>query len=215
MEAKEIKLSTAIISIVIIAAIEIVVRLLTSRQLIMPLAGLGLTRLAEIIFLLILVKKREKSLSAIGLASTRIYAGLKKGLIWAVSFGSAAALTLFIFFLLGINVSALFQMQLPAKIPELATFFLIGAIIGPAAEEIFFRGILYGFFRKWGVSAALILSTLFFVLPHTSGNTIPVTQIIGGILFAVSYELEKNLLVPMTIHFLANLAIFSLAAIIF
>lgn len=215
MEAKEIKLSTAIISIVIIAAVEMVVRLLTGRQLIMPLAGLGLARLAEIIFLLILVKNREKSLSAIGLVPNRIYAGLRKGLIWAVSFGSAAGFTLFIFYLLGINVPTLFQMQLPATIPELATFFLMGAIIGPVAEEIFFRGIIYGFFRKWGIPAALILSTLFFVLPHTSGNTIPVTQIIGGILFAVSYELEKNLFVPMTIHSLGNLAIFSLAAIIF
>jgi membrane protease YdiL (CAAX protease family) len=213
MEAKEIKLSTAIISIAIIAAIEIVVRLLTSRHLLMPLTGLGLARMAEIIFLLLLVKKQEKSLSAIGLVSTRIYAGIKKGLIWAVSFGFAAGVILVIIYLLGINVPTLFQMQLPAGIPGLAAFFLIGAIIGPVAEEIFFRGILYGFFRKRGILAALILSTLFFVLPHTSGNTIPVTQLIGGILFAVSYELEKNLLVPMTIHSLGNLAIFSLAAV--
>ena len=214
MEAKEIKLSTAIISILVIAAIEIVVQLLISRQLIRPLTGLGLARFAEITFLLVLVKKREKSLSAIGLVSTRIYAGLKKGLIWAVLFGFAAGIVLFVIYLLGINVPTLFQMQLPAGIPEFATFFLIGAIIGPIAEEIFFRGILYGFFRKWGILAALILSTLFFVLPHTSGNSIPVTQLIGGILFAASYELEKNLLVPITIHSLGNLAIFSLAAVI-
>jgi membrane protease YdiL (CAAX protease family) len=213
MEAKEIKLSTAILSILVIVGIEIVVWLLSSRQLVMPLTGLGLARLAEIIFLLILVKKGEKSLSAIGLTSSRIYAGLKQGLIWAVSFGFAAGVILVIIYLLGINVPTLFQMQLPAGIPGLAAFFLIGAIIGPVAEEIFFRGILYGFFRKRGILAALILSTLFFVLPHTSGNTIPVTQLIGGILFAVSYELEKNLLVPMTIHSLGNLAIFSLAAV--
>ena len=212
MEAKEIKLSTAIISIAIIAAIEIVIRLLTSRHLLMPWTGLGLARMAEIIFLLLLVKKQEKSLSTIGLVSTRICAGLKKGLIWAVSFGFAAAVTLFVIYLLGINVANLFQVQLPAGIPERAMFFLMGAIIAPIAEEIFFRGILYGFFRKWGILAALILSTLFFVLPHTAGNTLPVTQLVGGILFAASYEREKNLLVPMTIHSLGNLAIFSLAA---
>lgn len=214
MEAKEIKLSSAIISILVIAVIEIAAQLLISRQLIGPLTGLGLARFAEITFLLVLIKKREKSLSAIGLVSSRIYAGLKKGLIWAVLFGFAAGILLSVSYLLGINVPALFQMQLPAGIPEFATFFLIGAIIGPVAEEIFFRGILYGFFRKWGILAALILSTLFFVLPHTSGNRIPVTQLIGGILFAVSYELEKNLLVPITIHSLGNLAIFSLAAAI-
>ena len=37
---------------------------------------------------------------------------------------------------------------------------------------------------------------------------------IGGILFAVAYEMEKNLLVPITIHVLGNLAIFTLALII-
>ena len=214
MEAKEIKLGTTVISILVIAVIEIVVRLLTSRQMIMPMTGLGLARFVQIIFLLILVKKREKNLAAIGLVSNRIYAGLKKGLIWAVLFGSAAGTTLFVINLFRINVSNLFQMQLPAGIPELATLFLMGAIIGPVAEEIFFRGILYGFFRKWGTWVAIILSTLFFVLPHASGNIIPVTQLIGGILFAVAYELEKNLLVPITIHCLGNLAIFSLAAVI-
>ena len=214
MEAKEIKLSTAALSVLIIAAIEVAVRLLAGRQLLMPMVGLGLARLVQIIFLLILVKNREKSLSAIGLISTRIYGGLKKGLIWAVLFGSAAGITLFIIYLLGINVPSLFQMQLPARIAQLTTFFLMGAIIAPVGEEIFFRGILYGFFRKWGILAAVVLSTLFFVIPHTAGNAIPITQLIGGILFAVSYELEKNLLVPITIHCLGNLAIFSLAAVI-
>ncbi|MGD9179205.1 MAG: CPBP family intramembrane metalloprotease, partial [Desulfobacterales bacterium] len=89
-------------------------------------------------------------------------------------------------------------------------------LIGPLAEEIFFRGILYGFFRKWGVPTAILLSTLFFVLSHThtSGSIIPVTQLIGGILFAISYEVEKNLLVPITIHCLGNLAIFTLALLV-
>ena len=214
MEAKEIKLSTAIISILFIVAVEIVIWLLTGRHLIMPMTGLGLARFVQIIFLLILVKNREKSLSAIGLVSTRIYAGLKKGLIWAVLFGSGAGIILFILYLSGVNVSALFQMQLPGRMAELITFFLMGAIIGPVAEEIFFRGIIYGFFRKWGISTALVISTLIFVLPHISGNAIPVTQLIGGILFAVAYELEKNLLVPITIHCLGNLAIFALAAVI-
>ena len=37
-----------------------------------------------------------------------------------------------------------------------------------------------------------------------------ITQAIGGVVFAVSYELEKNLLVPITIHCLGNMAIFLL-----
>ena len=216
METNEIKLNTLIISISGIAAVELAARMLISRNLLAPLTGVGLTRLAEIIFLLTLIKLREKRLSIIGLASTTVYRGFKSGFIWAISFGVAAAVVLFIFYLAGIKVTALFRMQLPSESSRLIAFLLAGALIGPIAEEIFFRGILYGFFRKWGIPAAVILSTLLFVLPHshTSGLAIPVTQLIGGILFAVAYEIEKNLLVPITIHSLGNLAIFTLAAFV-
>jgi hypothetical protein len=37
--------------------------------------------------------------------------------------------------------------------------------------------------------------------------------VVGGVLFAAAYEKEKNLLVPVTIHCLGNLAIFSLSLI--
>lgn len=214
MEANKIKINTVIISIFFIAAIEIIIRLGINRNLVAPLIGLGLARLVEIIFLLMLVKISERSFSAIGLSPANVYTGFKKGFIWAVIFGVAAGLVLIIISLLGINAPALFQMQLPAESRNMFAFFLIGAFFAPLAEEIFFRGILYGFFRRWGISAAIFLSTLLFVLSHTSGHTLPITQLIGGILFAVSYEVEKNLLVPITIHSLGNLAIFTLAAII-
>ena len=213
MEANKIKLSTVFFSILVIAAVEIVVRLLLNQDLLAPLTASGLARLAEITFLLILINIREKNLLPIGLASTGVYQGIKKGLIWAVFFGAAAALALLIIYLLGIDVLKLFQMQLPAEGYKLIGFFLVGAFIAPVAEEIFFRGILYGFFRRWGMLTALVLSTLFFVLSHSFRHTIPVTQMIGGIVFAVAYEMEKNLLVPIIIHVLGNLAIFTLALI--
>ena len=214
METKKIKLNTVIISIFVIAVIEIIARILINKNLIDSLTGLGLTRLAEIFLMLVVVAVREKRLSAIGLKPSGIYRGFIKGLIWAVSFGLAAGAILFVIYLLGIKMRALFQMQLPFGTPQLTAFFLVGAIIAPVAEEIFFRGILYGFFRKWGIPAAIILSTLLFVLSHSLGRTVPVTQIVGGILFAVAYEVEKNLFVPITIHILGNLAIFTLSLII-
>jgi membrane protease YdiL (CAAX protease family) len=213
MEANKIKLSTVFFSIIVIAAVEIVVGLLINQDLLAPLTALGLARLAEIILLLFLINIREKNLSPIGLASTGAFQGIKKGFIWAVFFGAAAGLALLIIYLLGINVLKLFQMQLPADGYKLIVFFLVGAFIAPVAEEIFFRGILYGFFRRWGMLTALVLSTLFFVLSHSFRHTIPVTQMIGGILFAVAYEMEKNLLVPIIIHILGNLAIFTLACL--
>lgn len=216
METNEIKLSTLVASILGIAAIEFTARILISRNLLSPLSGVGLARVAEILFILILVILHEKRFSTIGLASTTASRGIKRGLIWSISFGLGAGIVLLILYFAGIKVSALFRMQLPAESSRLITFLLIGVLIGPIAEEIFFRGIIYGFFRRWGVPFAVILSTLLFVLPHSpsSGSAIPITQLIGGILFAVSYEIEKNLLVPITIHCLGNLAIFTLARLI-
>jgi membrane protease YdiL (CAAX protease family) len=216
MATDKIKLNTLITSILGIAAIELAARMLLSFNLLAPLAGVGLARVVEIGFLLALIKFRENRLSTIGLSSSQIYRGLKSGLIWAISFGVAAGVVLTISHLAGIEVTALFRMQLPSESSRLITFLLVGALIGPVAEEIFFRGILYGFFRRWGIPAAVLLSTLLFVLPHShsTGLAIPVTQLIGGILFAVAYEIEKNLLVPITIHSLGNLAIFILSLLV-
>lgn len=214
MEAEKIRLNTVIISILVIAAIEIISHLLISKHLVESMRGLGLARFVEFFLLVAIVKVREQRLAAIGLTAPSAYRGFIRGLIWAVSFGLAAATVLLVIDLLGIKMRALFQMQLPSETGPLIAFFLVGAIIAPVAEEVFFRGILYGFFRKWGIPAAVILSTLLFVLPHSSGRTVPVTQIVGGLLFAVSYEVEKNLLVPITVHCLGNLAIFSISALL-
>ena len=213
METNKIKLSTVLFSILGVAVVEILVRLLNNQDLLEPLIALGFARLVEIIFLLTLIKLREKRLSIIGLASKTVYRGFKRGLIWSISFGVGSAIDFFIIYLAGIKVGALFRMHLPSEGSRLIAFLLAGVLIGPIAEEIFFRGILYGFFRRWGIPLAVILSTLLFVLPHapSSGPAIPVTQLIGGILFAVAYEIEKNLLVPITIHSLGNLAIFILS----
>lgn len=216
MEASKIKISTVIAALVAVVAVEFGARLLISQNILAHMTALGLARVAEIIFLFIIIMLREKSLAAVGLASSRIFEGLKKGLIWSLLFGAAAGIVLLVMHLVGIRVSGLFRMPLPSESKQLAAFFLVGVLIGPIAEEIFFRGIFYTFFRRWGIPTAIILSTLLFVLPHThaSGSIIPVTQLIGGLVFAIAYEVEKNLLVPITIHCLGNLAIFTLALMI-
>ncbi|MCD6398086.1 MAG: CPBP family intramembrane metalloprotease [Spirochaetaceae bacterium] len=83
--------------------------------------------------------------------------------------------------------------------------------MSPVAEEIFFRGIIYSFFRRWRVFVAVILSTLAFVLVHPAGSGFPLPQITGGVLFAMAYEKEGNLTVPIIIHVLGNMALFSLS----
>ena len=93
---------------------------------------------------------------------------------------------------------------------ELALYFVIGGFIAPVAEELCFRGILYTFFRRWGIMTAMVASTAIFVMLHTI-HGLPVIQIVGGIVFAMAYETSRNLTVPITIHCLGNLAIFTLS----
>ncbi|MGD8992702.1 MAG: type II CAAX endopeptidase family protein [Desulfobacterales bacterium] len=214
METNKIKLSTVIASILAIVVVEVVARFLISYRIVADFTGLWLARAAEIILLIVIVKVQHQGISAIGLAAPNIYQGIKKGLFWSVLFGAVAGIGLLISHLAGIRIGGLFRMQLPAGDSQLVIFFVVAVLIGPIAEEIFFRGILYGYFRRRGIPTAVVLSTILFILPHSSGTTLPVTQLIGGILFALSYEIEKNLWVPITIHCLGNLAIFTLALLI-
>jgi hypothetical protein len=84
---------------------------------------------------------------------------------------------------------------LPATPSDLVLFFVVGGFIAPVAEELCFRGIIYTFFRRWGIVFALTISTVLFVLLH-SVQAIPVTQVLGGIVFALAYETSKNLMTP-------------------
>ena len=54
---------------------------------------------------------------------------------------------------------------------------------------------------------------MMFVLAHPIFPVIPIPQVVGGIVFAVAYEIEGSLMVPITIHAQGNLAIFTLSLI--
>ena len=210
MEAKKIALKTLVASIAAVLILEIFFRPIITAVFISPLPGLGFTRILEIILLILIVIQLEKSVGAIGLAPEKLSAGIKKGIIWSAYFGIAAGILILVLYAVGINALGLLFTPLPYSKMLVLIYFVVGGAIGPVAEEIFFRGILYGFFRQWGVYAAVTLSTSLFVLPHLTGGSLPFTQLVGGIVFAVAYERENNLLVPITIHCLGNLAIFSI-----
>jgi hypothetical protein len=162
----------------------------------------------EALFLVVIAGRFEEHPNAIGLSRVKMLPGLVRGLIWSVCFGIAAGVLFLVLFAAGINPLKLVQTPLPSAPRQIFMFFLVGGVIAPVSEEIFFRGIIFGFFRRWGFYAAILISTVFFVLPH--GRHLPLTQIAGGIVFAIAYEKEKSLIVPVTIHCLGNIAIFSL-----
>ena len=162
----------------------------------------------ETLCLLFIAHRFEKNPNVIGLSRSKMLAGLARGLIWSVCFGIAAGALFLVLLAAGINPLKFVNTPLPSAPGQIFIYFLVGGVIAPVSEEIFFRGIIFGFFRRWGVYAAILISTVLFVLPH--GRHLPLTQIVGGIVFAIAYEKEKNLMVPVTIHCLGNIAIFSL-----
>jgi membrane protease YdiL (CAAX protease family) len=210
MEANKITLKTLAISIAAVFAMETVFKLAMAGQTASSLPILGLLRCSETSVLVFIALRFEKNPDAIGLSRLKMLPGLVRGLIWSACFGIAAGVLFLGLFAAGINPLMLVNTPLPSAPRQIFIFFLVGGIIGPVWEEIFFRGIVFGFFRRWGVYAAILISTALFVLPHYDGHHLPLTQIVGGIVFAVAYEKEKSLMVPVTIHCLGNMAIFSL-----
>lgn len=214
MEANQIELRTLLVSISTVVSIELATTLLISQGPHNPLLILGAARLLEIVLIILIVSTWGKGLSSIGLARSEMVPGLKKGLLWSAGFGVVTFLASVGLLAAGINPLTLIRTNLPTNPREITIFFVIGGMVGPIAEEVFFRGVLYGFLRRWGVAVALVLSTLIFVLSHAIVHGVPITQAVGGILFALAYEVEGCLIVPITIHCLGNLAIFTLSLIL-
>jgi membrane protease YdiL (CAAX protease family) len=210
MEANKFTLKTLAISIAVVLAMETVFRLTLAGQTVSPLLALGITRCIEAVLLVFIANRFEKDPNAIGLSKSKLYPGLKRGLVWSAGFGIAAGILFAVLLAAGINPLKLVHTPLPSAPRQVILFYLVGGVIGPVWEEIFFRGFIFGFFRRWGLYTAILISTALFVLPHYDGSHLPLTQIVGGIVFAIAYEKEKSLIVPVTIHCLGNIAIFSL-----
>jgi membrane protease YdiL (CAAX protease family) len=176
-----------------------------------PMFVLGVGRLVQVLILLVIVSIWGTGSSSIGLARGQILTGVERGLIWSGVFGICTCLGFAVLYATNINPLKLIKTHVPANTQGIVLFFVVGGLIAPIAEEVFFRGIVYGFLRRWGILLALIGTTVIFVLAHAIISRIPLTQIVGGIVFAVAYEVEGNLMVPITIHVLGNMAIFALS----
>ncbi len=213
MEANKIEIETLIISLAAVFCVELSTRVVVSQGLCYPMVALGIARLLEIILITLIAVIWGKGLPSIGLARSKMLSGLKRGMIWSAGFAMVASFVFLVLFAVGINALTLLRTNLPPRPSEIALFFLIGGIVGPIAEEFFFRGMLYGFFRRWGVAAAVVFTTVIFVLTHQLSQGAPLTQAVGGIVFAVAYEVEGSLIAPIAIHILGNLAIFTLSLI--
>jgi membrane protease YdiL (CAAX protease family) len=81
---------------------------------------------------------------------------------------------------------------------------LLAVAIAPIAEELAFRGYLYGVMRRYfGALPALVFTAVLFAIIHLNVPTL-FPLFILSCLFTVSYEATGSLLVPMTMHALFN-----------
>lgn len=173
------------------------------------LAALGAVRGLQTLAVLIVFVRETGHLGDLGLRKEDIRPGLVRGLIWSLAFGGLVLAAFGGFMLAGIDPLPWLRVRPGAALPDQIALFLVGGLAGPLAEEVVFRGVLYGLFRPWGVAIALGASTAVFVLLHGAGGGF--VQAVGGLLFALAYEREGKLMTPVAIHVLGNCALFSLS----
>lgn len=83
---------------------------------------------------------------------------------------------------------------------------IVTGIVAPIAEEIAFRGVLYGWLRqRFGVTTGVIASALLFSLAHGIPMLIPALAVQGMIL-ALVYEKSRSLWPAMITHGTYNIA---------
>jgi uncharacterized protein len=198
-----------------ILAIEAAAAQAISRAGLPAMSAVGLARAADTVLIFLCLRFFGLARQEIALPRGEFLTGLRKGLLWSAFFGIAAGLGFWAAALIGLDPMRLIRSpagRLPAA--EAMAFWVVGGLIGPVAEELYFRGLLYRVLRPLGAAAAVFGTTALFTLLHPSAGTLPITQIVGGLVFAAAVEKEQNLLVPITIHMLGNSAIFSLAQLI-
>lgn len=211
METDKINLKELIASVTAVIVVEIAVNTLMSTSLLHPMVILGIKRIVQTAIVVLIIFTGDKYIAAIGLAPAMMPHGIKRGLIWSASFGALVAVVFVILLTLKTDPRTLIHSSLPEKRADLILHLIVGGFLGPVAEETLFRGIIYGFFRRWGAAIALIISASLFALIHLVFSGAFIIPFIGGVLFAAAYEREKSLITPIIIHTLGNLAIFTIS----
>jgi CAAX protease family protein len=81
---------------------------------------------------------------------------------------------------------------------------LVGVLLAPFVEEMFFRGFLFaGFRQRFGWKKAALLSSTFFALAHLQPAALIPTFILGYLL-AYIFHKSKSLWPGIILHFLVN-----------
>ncbi len=142
MAITRVKLKPVILSLVVIAGVEVAMGMLAAQSFSSSLAVSGAGRIIEAMMVLLIFRCQPNGLAAIGLSYATLPIGLRHGLIWSLGMGFAVFVGFVFLFALGVDAFAWFSLHLPGGFSEQVIFFLVAGVISPVAEELFFRGIL-------------------------------------------------------------------------
>lgn len=215
METGGVSLRAAALATAAVVAVEAAARRAGAAAGIEPLAVTAAARLLDLALLAALAAGCGLSWRRhFGIGRGSIRRGLGRGLLWSAGFGLAAAAALGALAAAGLDPLALINPGRPTPAAGLPRLLIVGGFLGPLAEELYFRGFVYGALRRFGAATAILSSTALFTALHPAGPALPVAPIVGGLLFAGAYEIEKNLLVPVVLHVAGNIALFTLPLLI-
>jgi uncharacterized protein len=189
----------------ILAALELLIaagaRLLGAQS---ERAGYLITTAARVLDALLIfyfLRRKGLGLSALGLSRRLWKKGVVHGLAWGGLCAVAGAL---VFWRPLLEHFRKFSFH-----PELYDIsilsFVVGVIIGPAVEELVFRGWLYGALRnRFHPVSSVLMSALVFSLAHGLHPRRFLLGFLGGLLFGVSYEVSRSLVAPLMLHIGGN-----------
>jgi hypothetical protein len=190
--------------IFMVCLIEAVFRILSGYIQVDGLIYTLTARLIEIAVILIFAYK------LCGVETVFIFKELSIGLGAAAAFG-AVVITLDLISRVFIHGGLLVLLIARQSIDRWMLYSLVGCLIGPFAEELFFRGLFYSWMRqRLAAVLCIILTSLLFASVH---GHISMIQLTGGIIFASIYEWRKNIWAPFVVHALANIGIWIIPSI--
>ncbi len=99
------------------------------------------------------------------------------------------------------------------SLPVFALLVLLGGLLTPLGEELLFRGVLYGWLRRWGIVLATVISAVVFGLAHGVNVVLP-AAIVLGVFSALLYEKSGSIWPAVVSHAVNNTLIFVLVRIL-
>lgn len=97
----------------------------------------------------------------------------------------------------------LFRDLLGSSAAQLALFALAIGLLAPLAEELFFRGMVFGWLRRWGFWLAALVSAGLFGLAHGVNVVLPASFALG-LLNALAYERSGSIWPAIVSHVTFN-----------